>query len=109
MFNDDDEDYNLYPRNYQQYQSLSCKTLLLLDEDLEKIRPELIEIKNCEVNISADAVYRSIRNSNDIITLQIKIEITTDINEIFSQLIKKHEKHYESLKDINFKPKVSSQ
>ena len=61
---------------------------------------ELIKMsKNC--NISADAVFR---NPNDIITLQIKSENSTDIDEIFSQLIKKHETHSESLKDINFKP-----
>ena len=31
-FNDDDEDYNLYPTNYQQYQSFSGKALLPLSE-----------------------------------------------------------------------------
>ena len=30
LFNDDDEDYNLHPTNYQQYQSFSGKTLLRL-------------------------------------------------------------------------------
>ena len=58
--------------------------------------------KNCNINVNA--VFISIRNPNEIITLQIKSENTTDINEIFDQLIKKHETHSESLKDINFKP-----
>ena len=103
LFNDDGEDYNLYPTNYQQYQSFSGKTFLPLNEYLEKVRSESIKMsKNCD--ISADAVFRSIRNSNDIITLQIKSENTTDIDEIFSQLIKLHETHSESLKDTNFKP-----
>ena len=103
LFNDDDEDYNLYPTNYQQYQSFFDKTLLPLNEYLEKIRPELIRMsKNC--NISADTVFRSIRNSNDLTTLQIKSENTTNIDEMFDQLIKKHETHSKSLKDINFKP-----
>ena len=31
LFHDDDEDYNLYPTNYQQYQSFSGKTLLPLN------------------------------------------------------------------------------
>ena len=84
--------YNLYPTNYQQYQSFSGKTLLPLNEYLEKVRSELNKMsKNCD--ISADAVFRSIRNPNDIITLQIKSENTTDIDEIFSQLIKLHETH----------------
>ena len=64
----------------------------------------MIKIKNCKVNISVNAVFRSIRNPNDIITLQIKSENTTDIDEIFDQSIKKHETHSESLKYINFKP-----
>ena len=83
LFNDDDEDYNLYPTNYQQYQSFSCKTLLPLNEYLEKVRSELIKIKNCEVNISVNAVFIPIRNPNDIITLQIESEKTTHIDEIF--------------------------
>ena len=58
--------------------------------------------KNC--NVSVNAVFRSIRNSNDIITLQIKCKDTTNIDEIFSKLIKIHETYSESLKDINFKP-----
>ena len=98
-FNGDYEDYNLYPTNYQQYQSFSGKTLLPLNKSLEKVRPELIKmIKNC--NISVDAVFRSIRNPNDIITLQIKSKDTTDIDEIFDQLIKKHDLT-ESLKNVD--------
>ena len=71
---------------------------------LKKIRSKLIKIKNCEVNISINAVFRSTKNSNDIMILLIKSENITDIDEIFSQLIKKQETHSESLKDIDFKP-----
>ena len=104
MFNDDDdEDYKSYLTNYQQYQSFSGKTLLPLNEYLEKVRPELIKMsKNC--NISVNAVFRSIRNPNDIINLQIKSEKTTDIDEIFDQLIKKHHDLTESLKNVDLIP-----
>ena len=57
--------------------------------------------KNC--NISVDAIFRSIRNPNDIITLQIKRKDTTDIDEIFDQLIKKHDLT-ESLKNVDLIP-----
>ena len=104
MFNDDDdEDYKSYLTNYQQYQSFSGKTLLPLNEYLEKVRPELIKMsKNCD--ISVNVVFRSIRNPNDIITLQIKSEKTTDIDEIFDQLIKKHHDLTESLKNVDLIP-----
>ena len=83
MLNDEDEDYNLYPTNHQQYQQFSGKALLPLNEYLGKVRPELIKIsKNC--NISVNAVFKSIKNSIDIITLQIKSKNTTDIDETFS-------------------------
>ena len=104
MFNDDNEDYNLYPTNYQQYQSFSGETLFPLNEYLEKVRSELIKIKNCEVNISADAVFRSIRNSKDKRTLQIKSKNTSDIDEIFDQLIKKYHELIESLKIVDLIP-----
>ena len=42
LFKDDDEDYNIYKIN-QQYQSFSNKTLLPLDEYLERIRLGLIK------------------------------------------------------------------
>ena len=58
--------------------------------------------KNC--NISADPVFRSIRNPNDIITLQIKSKDTTDIDEIFDHLIKKHHDLTESLKNVDLIP-----
>ena len=73
LFNDDDEDYNLYLTNYQQYKSFSGKILLQLNEYLEKFKPELIKIsKNC--NISVDAVFKSIKNSNDIILYKLKVK-----------------------------------
>ena len=63
--------------------------------------------KNC--SISADAVFKSIKNPNDIITLQIKSEETTDIDAMISWFIKTQETHSESLKDITLNQKVFSQ
>ena len=105
MFNEivlnDDEGYNLYPTNHQQYQSFSGKTLLPLNEYLEKVRPELIKIKNCEVSINVNIVFKSTRNFNDKRTVQIKSKNTTDIDEIFDQLIKKHHDLTEFLKNVD--------
>ena len=98
MFEKDDEDYNIYKTN-QQYQSFSNKTLLPLHKYLEKIRPELIKlmIKNHEVELNVNLVFRSKINSNDECNVFIKTK-SADIDEIFDQLIKKHE----DLKNINF-------
>ena len=53
---------------------------------------ELIEIiKNCKINLTINIVFRSIKNFNDKRNLGIKSKTKTDIDEIFSQLIKKHE------------------
>ena len=43
LFDNNDEDYDLYPINIQQYQSFSDKILLPFNEYLEKSRPKLIE------------------------------------------------------------------
>ena len=76
LFDNNDEDYDLYPIDNQQYQSFSDKILLPFNEYLEKSRPKWIEIMT--------------EYCND----------TTDIDDIFSQLIKKHEELPESLKDV---------
>ena len=98
MFKDYDEDNSIYKTN-QQYQSFSNKTLLPLDEYLENIRPGLIKlmIKNYEVELNVNLVFRSKNNPND----ECSVFITTksaDIDEVFDHLIKKQE----DLKDINF-------
>ena len=89
--------------NYQQHQSFSDKTLLTINEYLERIRPELIKLINgyCRVELIVDAVFRLKKDSNDKRTLHTKSEITTDIDETFSQLIKKHENLSESFKNID--------
>ena len=103
MFNDNDEDYNLYPIKYQQYQSFSSKILLTLDEYLERVRLDLIKMsKNCKLKLTVNTVFKSIRNSNDKRTLQIKS--SANINEIFDQLIKKHHDLTESLKNVDLIP-----
>ena len=103
MFNDNDEDYNLYPTKYQQYQSFSSKILLTLDEYLERVRLDLIKMsKNCKLKLTVNTVFKSIRNSNDKRTLQIKS--SANINEIFDQLIKKHHDLTESLKNVDLIP-----
>ena len=103
MFNDNDEDYNFYPTKYQQYQSFSSKILLTLDEYLERVRLDLIKMsKNCKLKLTVNTVFKSIRNSNDKRTLQIKS--TANIDEIFDQLIKKHHDLTESLKNVDLIP-----
>ena len=98
MLEDDDEDYNIYIIN-QQYQSFSGKILLPLDEYLEKIRPELIKLmtKNHEAELNVNLVFGSKTNSNDECNVLIKTK-SADIDEIFDQLIEKHE----DLKKIKF-------
>ena len=66
-------------------------------------------IKKYKINLIVNTVFKSTRNFNNKITLQIKSKNTvelhsTDIDKIFDQLIKKHPQLIESLKDINFKP-----
>ena len=94
----DFDDYNPYPINYQQYQSFSDKTLLTLDEYFEKIRSELTRLINkvCNVRLVVNLVFRSIENFNDKRNIQIKSKSTTNINEIFSRLIKIHKTLSES-------------
>ena len=77
-----DEDYNLHQINYQQYQSFSSKILSTLDE--------YFKIKDCKVKRSVNTVFRSTKNPNDKRTLQITSKTTTDVDEIFGQLIKKY-------------------
>ena len=98
MFENDDEDYNIYKIN-QQYQSFSEKTLLPLDDYLEKIRPEFIKlmIKNCEAEVNVNLVFGSKTNSNDECNVFMKTK-SAGIDEIFDQLIKKHK----DLKNIVF-------
>ena len=98
MLEDDDEDYNIYIIN-QQYQSFSGKILLPLDEYLEKIRSELIKLmtKNHEAELNVNLVFGSKTNSNDECNVLIKTK-SADIDEIFDQLIEKHE----DLKKIKF-------
>ena len=99
------ENYSLYFISNQQYQSFSDKTLLPLDKYLEKIRPEMIKIiKNCKINLIVNTVFKSTRNFNDKRTLQIKSKNTTDIDEIFDQLIKKHHELIESLNNVDLIP-----
>ena len=58
-------------------------------------------IKNCKINLIVNTVFKSTRNFNDKLTLQIKSKNTM---ELHSTDIKKHHELIESLKDINFKP-----
>ena len=98
MFKDDAEDYNINEIN-QQYQSFSNKTLLPLDEYLKKIRPGLINLitKNHEVELNFNLVITSKTNPNNKYNIFITSK-SDDIDEVFDQLIKKHE----DLKNIKF-------
>ena len=98
MFENDDEDYNTYEIN-QQYQSFSGKTLLPLDEYLEKISPELIKLitKNYKAELNVSLVFGSKTNPNDDCNVFIKTK-SAGIDEMFDELIKKHE----TLKNIGF-------
>ena len=98
LFEDDEENYNIYEIN-QQYQSFSNKTLLPLDEYLKKIRLGLINLitKNHEVELNVNLVFRSKTNPNNECNIFIPPK-PADIDEVFDQLIKK----LEDLKNINF-------
>ena len=106
MFDDNDEDYNLYPINNKKYQPFSDKNLLPFCEYLKSIKPKLIKLISdcCRVKCNINVVFRleRFKKSIDKINIYIKSKNTTDIDEIFSQLIGKHEKLSESLKDIQF-------
>ena len=95
-------DCNLYLINCQQYQAFPDKALLTLNEYFERTRPELTRLvsKACKVKLVVNFVFRSIKNFNDKRNIHIKIKNTTNIGEIFNQLIKKHENLYKSLKEI---------
>ena len=98
LFEDDEENYNIYEIN-QQYQSFSNKTLLPLDEYLKKIRSGLINLitKNHEVELTVNLVFRSKTNPNNECNIFITSK-SADIDEALDQLIERHE----DLKDINF-------
>ena len=105
LFDDNDEDYDLYSTSNKQYQSFSDKNLLPFDEYLERIRPKLTELmtKYCKVRLNANVIFRleRFKKSNDQRSIYIKSKNTTDIDEIFDQLIEKHEELSESLKNID--------
>ena len=61
-------------------------------------------IKNCKINLNVDAVFKSTKNFNDKRTIQIRNKDTTDIDEIFDELIKKHHDLTESLKNTDLIP-----
>ena len=98
LFEEDEENYNIYEIN-QQYQSFSNKTLLPLDEYFKKNRSGLINLitKNHEVELNVNLVFRSKTNPNNECSIFITSK-PADIDEALDQLIKK----YEGLKDINF-------
>ena len=98
LFEDDEENYNIYEIN-QQYQLFSNKTLLPLDEYFKKIRLGLINLitKNHEVELNVNLVFRSKTNPNNECNIFIPPK-PADIDEVFDQLIKK----LEDLKNINF-------
>ena len=98
LFEDDDEDYNIYKIN-QQYQPFSNKTLLPLDKYLKKIRPGLTNLmtKDHEVELNANLVSGSKYSPNNECNVFVKTK-SADIDEIFDQLIEKHK----DLKNINF-------
>ena len=62
--------------------------------------------KYCKVKLDVSVVFRSekFKKSNDKRNISIKSKNGTDIDEIFSQLIRKHEELPESLKNINLIP-----
>ena len=99
LFEDYDEDFNLY---YQQYQSFSNKNLLPLNKYLQKIRSELIKIMNKKSKVTVNTVFRSKKDRNDKTNVCINSKNTTGIDEIFSQIIKKHDDLIETLKEIDF-------
>ena len=60
--------------------------------------------KNCKVKL-VNYVFEFKKNPNDECNVFIESEGTTDIDEIFDQLIKKHKEFIEPLKDTGFVPK----
>ena len=103
LFDDNVENYDLHPINNKQYQSFSDKNLLPFREYLKRIRASLIMLMSdgCKVKLNVNIAFRSekFKKSNDKINIYIKSKNTTDIDEIFAQLIEKHEKLNKSLKD----------
>ena len=65
--------------------------------------------KDCKVRLGINCIFAIKKNPNDECNIFIESEDTTDIDEIFDQLIKKHKKLTESLKDISFIPKALNQ
>ena len=57
--------------------------------------------EDCKVKLTVDSVFRLKNDSNDKRTLHIKGKNTTDIDEIFHQLNKKHEELSKLLKNID--------
>ena len=57
-------------------------------------------IKNCEVSLSVNIFFKSIKNFNDKRNLCIKSKSTANIDQIFDQLIKSHNLT-ESLKNVD--------
>ena len=95
MFDDNDENYDLHLVNNKQYQSFSGKIVLPFNEYLEKIRPKLTELMSdcCKVNLNVGVIFRpeKLRKSSHKRIAYINSKNTTDIDEIFDQLIEKHE------------------
>ena len=60
--------------------------------------------EDCKVKFSVNVVFRSTKDFNYERTLCIKSKNTTDIDEIFDNLIKKHEDSSKSLKNIDLVP-----
>ena len=63
-------------------------------------------IKNCKINLIVNTVFKSTRNVNDKRTIRVKNKDTvelhsTDIDERFDDLIKKHHDLTESLKNVD--------
>ena len=108
MLDDNDEDYDSYSINNKKYQSFCGKNLLPFCDSLEKIKPNLIKLMRdcCKVRLNVNVVFRQerLKKSKDKIIVYIKSKNTTDIDEIFNQLIEKHEELSESFKHLNFIP-----
>ena len=106
LFNDSNEDYDLRSINNKQYQSFSDRNLLPFCEYLERIRRKLIRFMGdcCNAKLGVNVIFESetLKKSNNKINIHIKSKNTTDINEMFTLLIEKHEKLSEYLKDIDF-------
>ena len=105
LFDDNDKDYDLYPVNNNQYQSFSDKNLLPFNEYLETVRPKLAELMTNDykftLNMNVIFSQERLKNSSDKRRIYIKSKNTTDIDEVLSQLTKKHKELSESLKNIN--------